>query len=285
MAQASGLDLLEPEQRDPWHTTSYGTGELIGRAAEAHARAILLGIGGSATNDLGLGALEAVGLEFRDTEGAPLHKITPAKFGELARFAGEPWPHLPDLRIACDVRNPLLGPNGATAIFAQQKGMPAGDFPRLEKTVGAMAKKLCAHFDQPKTLMMEPGTGAAGGLGFGLRVACAAKLVPGFALISAWLKLEDRIRCADLVLTGEGRFDASSLSGKAVGALAEMALKHHKKLVVFAGQVDDSAAASLRCRAPEGRIHLHALSGIGESEEVSHPATRARLIAKIKAVF
>lgn len=285
MAQASGLDLLEPDQRNPWHTTSSGTGELIGRAADAHVRAILLGIGGSATNDLGLGALEAVGLEFRDTQGEPLHKITPAKFGDLTRFAGEPWPHLPDLRIACDVRNPLLGPNGATAIFGPQKGLPEGDFPRLEKTVGAMAKKLCAHFDQPKTLMMEPGTGAAGGLGFGLRVACAAKLVPGFALISAWLKLEERIRTADLIITGEGRFDASSLSGKAVGALADMALKHNKKLVIFAGQVDDSAAFSLRRRAPEGRIQLHVLSATNEAANISHPATRARLTAKIKAVF
>jgi len=285
MAQASGLELLSPEQRDPWHTTSFGVGELIGRAAEAHARAILLGIGGSATNDLGLGALEAVGLEFRDTAGTPLHKITPAKFGDLARIAGEPWPHLPDLRIACDVRNPLLGPNGATAVFAPQKGMPEGDFPRLEKTVGAMAKKLCAHFDQPRTLMMEPGTGAAGGLGFGLRVACTAKLVPGFELISTWLKLEEQIRAADLVVTGEGGFDASSLSGKAVGALAELTLKHHKKLVIFAGSVDASSAASLRARAPEGRVQLHALSTEHEPAEVSHRATRARLAAKIKAVF
>jgi len=285
MAQASGLDLLEPEQRDPWHATSFGVGELIGHAAEAHVRAVLLGIGGSATNDLGLGALEAVGLEFRDTSGASMHKITPAKFGDLARFAGEPWPHLPDLRIACDVRNPLLGPNGATAIFAPQKGMPDGDFPRLEKTVGAMAKKLCAHFDQPRTLMMEPGTGAAGGLGFGLRVVCAAKLTPGFELISTWLKLEEHVRTADLVLTGEGAFDSSSLSGKAVGALAELALKHHKKLAIFAGQVDASAAASLRTRAPEGRVQMHALSTDHEPAETSHRATRARLAAKIKAVF
>ena len=285
MAQASGLGLLAADERNPWLTTSFGTGELIGRAADLHARAILLGIGGSATNDLGLGALEAVGLEFRDGNGETLKHLTPEKFSAVARIAGEPWPHLPDLRIACDVRNPLLGPNGCTAIFGPQKGLPAGDFPRLEKAAGTMAKRLCAHFDQPKTAMMEPGAGAAGGLGFGLRVACAAKFVPGFDLISTWLKLEERVKEADLILTGEGRFDASSLSGKAAGALAELALKHHKKLIVFAGQVDESAAATLRARAPAGKVALHALSSAQEPAELSHRATAHRLAVKIKEIF
>lgn len=285
MAQASGLGLLAPGERNPWHTTSLGTGELLGRAADLHARAILLGVGGSATNDLGLGALEAVGLEFRDAQGETIKHITPEKFAQVARIAGEPWPHLPDLRIACDVRNPLLGPNGCTATFAPQKGLPDGDFPRLEKALGAMAKKLCAHFEQPKTLMMEPGAGAAGGTGFGLRVACAARLAPGFAVVSAWLRLEERVQAADLVLTGEGRFDGGSLSGKAAGALAELAIKHHKKLVVFAGQVDEAAAAALRGRAPAGKIALYALSAATEPDEAAHRATAQRLAAKIKGVL
>jgi glycerate kinase len=285
MAQASGLDLLAPVERDPWQTSSFGTGELLARAADAGAHAALLGIGGSATNDLGLGALEAVGLEFRDANGALLKHITPAKFSEVARIAGEPWPHLPDLRIACDVRNTLLGPNGATAIFGPQKGLLPEDAARLERAVGAMAKKLCAHFDQPRTLMMEPGTGAAGGISFGLRVACAAKLAPGFALVAAWLRLDERVKEADLVITGEGRFDATSLSGKGPGAIAEMALKHHKKLVVLAGQVDESAAAALRARAPENRVQLHALSAPGENPALAHPATAERLKKKIKEVL
>jgi glycerate 2-kinase len=155
----------------------------------------------------------------------------------------------------------------------------------MEKTLGAMAKKLCAHFDQPKTLMMEPGTGASGGLGFGLRVACVARLVRGFDLMSAWLRLEERVQAADLVLTGEGRFDSGSLSGKAAGALAELALKHHKKLVVFAGQVDELAAAELKGRAAAGKVALYALSAENEPEEEAHRATAARLGAKIKEVF
>lgn len=285
LSQASGLQLLEPVDRDPWHATTYGTGELLGLAANHHARAILLGLGGAATNDLGMGALEAIGLEFRDANGAPLHKISPAKFADLARITGEPWPHIPDLRIACDVRNTLLGPNGATAMYAPQKGLVPEDYTKMEKTLGAMAKKLCSHFDQPKTIMMEPGTGASGGTGFGLKVACAAKLVLGFDLISAWLQLDERVRNADLIITGEGRFDRGSLSGKAAGTLAELALKHHKKLVVIAGQVDEVAATALRARAPAGKVALYSLSTAGEDHESSHRATAHRLAAKIKAVF
>jgi glycerate kinase len=285
LAQASGLELLAPEEREPWHATTLGVGELIGKAADAHARAVLLGLGGAATNDLGLGALEALGLEFRDANGEAIKQVIPAKFGDIARIAGEPWPHIPDLRIACDVRNTLLGPNGATAMYAPQKGLPEGDHAKMEKALGAMAKKLCAHFDQPKTLMMEAGTGASGGAGFGLRVACAARLVHGLTLMSAWLRLEERIKAADLVITGEGKFDRGSLSGKAAGALAELAIKHHKKLVVFAGQVDESAAASLRARAPEGKVALYALSTSGEAAETSHRATAHRLTIKIKEVF
>jgi len=285
MAQASGLDLLPPGDRNPWETSSFGTGELLGRAADAGARAVLLGIGGSATNDLGLGALEAVGLEFRDANGAALTRVTPARFGDIVRLAGEPWPHLPDLRVACDVINPLLGPTGATSIYGPQKGLPPGDFPKLERVVGAMAKRLCAHFDQPRTLMMEQGAGAAGGLSFGLRVACAARLTPGFALVSDWLRLEERVRAAHLVITGEGRFDQSSLSGKGPGAVAELAIKHGKKLIILAGTVDDSAAATLRARAPDGKIQVIALSRPGEPLEIAQAATAARLAAKLMEVL
>jgi len=285
MAQASGLDKLASGERDPWHTSSFGTGELLGRAADSGARAVLLGIGGSATNDLGLGALEAVGLEFRDASGRPLSRLTPARFGEVVRLAGEPWPHLPDLRVACDVINPLLGPSGATAIYGPQKGLPPGEFPKLERAVGAMAKRMCAHFDQPRTRMMEQGAGAAGGMSFGLRVACAARLVPGFALVSDWLRLEERIQAANLVITGEGRFDQSSLSGKGPGAVAELAIREGKKLIVLAGTVDESAAAALCAQAAPGRVQVFALSSADEPREIAQAATGARLTAKLKEIL
>ena len=285
MAQASGLHLLTPAERDPWQTSSFGTGQLLARAADTGARAVLLGVGGSATNDLGLGALEAVGLEFRDATGAPLTRVTPARFGDVLRVAGEPWPHLPDLRLACDVTNPLLGPLGATAIYAPQKGLPPGDFARLERAVGVMAKKMCAHFDQPRTLMMEPGAGAAGGIAFGLRAACAARLVPGGSLVSEWLNLEDRVRATDVVVTGEGRFDASSLSGKGPGLIAELAARHGKKLLVLAGLVDEPAAAALRARMPSGRVSVLALSMADEPPATAHAATASRLAEKLLAAL
>jgi len=285
MAQASGLHLLPPAERDPWQTSSIGTGQLFARAADSGARAVLLGIGGSATNDLGLGALEAVGLEFRDSSGAPLTHVTPARFADILRLAGEPWPHLPDLRIACDVTNPLLGPIGATATFAPQKGLSPEDFPKLERTVGTMAKKLCAHFDQPRTFMMEPGSGAAGGIAFGLRVACAARLVSGSPLVGDWLDLDTRVRAADLVVTGEGRFDATSLSGKGPGAIADLALRHGKRLLILAGSVDESAAKLLLSRAPAGQITILALSACDEPAATALPATAARIAAKIKTVL
>ncbi|MGA2052880.1 MAG: glycerate kinase [Opitutales bacterium] len=282
MAQASGLHLLAPAARDPWHASSYGTGQLLARAADTGARAVLLGIGGSATNDLGLGALEAVGLEFRDASAGPLTRVTPARFAEILRLAGETWPHLPDLRLACDVTNPLVGPIGATATYGPQKGLLAEDFPKLERAVGAMAKKICAHFDQPRTLMMEPGAGAAGGIAFGLRAACAARLVPGGALVADWLNLAERVRAADLVVTGEGRFDTSSLAGKVPGLVADLALRLNKKLLVLAGSVDETAAILLRNRAPAGQVTILALSAPGEPPETAYPATAERIARKIK---
>jgi glycerate kinase len=285
MAQASGLHLLPSAERDPWQTSSFGTGQLFAHAANTGARAVLLGIGGSATNDLGLGALEAVGLEFRDASGAPLTHVTPARFADILRLAGEPWPHLPDLRIACDVTNPLLGPIGATATFAPQKGLPPEDFPKLERTVGNMAKKLCAHFDQPRTLMMDPGAGAAGGIAFGLRLACAARLIPGGALVADWLNLDARVRAADLVVTGEGRFDSTSFTGKGPGAVADLAICHGKKLVVLAGAVEEPTVVRILARAPTGQITVLALSSSNEPAAAAHAATAARIQQKLRAIL
>lgn len=282
MAQASGLHLLALADRDPWHASSIGTGQLLAHAADTRACAVLLGVGGSATNDLGLGALEAVGLEFRDASASPLTRVTPARFADILRLAGETWPHLPDLRIACDVTNPLLGPIGATATFGPQKGLLPEDFPKLERTVGTMAKKMCGHFDQPRTLMMEPGAGAAGGIAFGLRAACAARLVPGGALVADWLNLAERVRAADLVVTGEGRFDTSSLTGKVPGLVADLALRHGKKLLVLAGSVHEPAAILLCARAPAGQVVIIALSAPGEPPETAYPATAERIAAKVK---
>lgn len=237
MAAISGLALLPQDQRDPWRTTSLGTGELMREAAVAGAGAILLGVGGSATNDLGLGALAALGLEFTDALGRPVHPPVPAEWSRIVRISGRLTAALPPVYIACDVTNPLLGPRGAAAAYGPQKGLRPADHARLERESGRIANLLCAHCSQPSRLKDLPGTGAAGGISFGLMAAAGAKLLPGFGLVSAWLDLETKLAAADIVITGEGRFDESSLEGKGPGAVAARALALGKTVHVFAGQV------------------------------------------------
>ena len=219
------------------------------------ARAILLGVGGSATHDLGLGALGALGLRFLDAHGAPLFPPTTSAWGHIDRLAGHVPAAFPPLRLACDVANPLLGPSGAAATYAPQKGLAPADLPALESATGRMAALLSAHCGQPPSLATAPGAGAAGGIAFGLRTAARAQLVPGWALVHDWLDLDSRIAAADLVVTGEGRFDATSLSGKGPGALALAAAAAGKRVIIFAGSLGQLPAAAL----PLG-IAFHAIS-------------------------
>ena len=240
MATASGLALLPPGQRDPWQATSYGTGQLIRAAMELEASAIVLGVGGSATHDLGLGALAALGLEFQDATGAKIRPPVPANWERLVKIVGAVPATLPPIFIACDVQNPLLGPLGAAAVFAPQKGLHADELQSLEEASERLALMLCTHCHQPLTLPGTPGAGAAGGIAFGLVCAARAHLLNGFEFVSAWLGLQEKIAAADLVLTGEGRFDAASHGGKGPGALATRALTAGKTVLVFAGKVATS---------------------------------------------
>lgn len=253
MAAVSGLALLPANERDPWQTTSYGTGELLRAAARPGVAAILLGVGGSATSELGLGALAALGLEFLDAQGQRVDPPIPARWHEIVRIGGRVMADLPPIRIACDVTNPLLGPRGAAAIYGPQKGLRATDLPKLENAAARLALLLLNHARQPDSLLDVPGTGAAGGISFGLMAAAGAQLLPGFDLVSAWLGLETRIAAADLVITGEGRFDESSLSGKGPGAVATRALALGKRVEVFAGAVSPP-------RSPPPGLALHAIT-------------------------
>ena len=198
MAAASGLALLPDDQRDPWQTTSQGTGELIAEAARRGVAAVLLGVGGSATNDLGLGALSALGLGFADESGAPLTPPAPAHWARIQRLTGTVPAELPPIFIACDVTNPLLGPQGATAVYGPQKGLLPADLAGLEHECARLGLMLCNHCGKPDALMAAPGAGAAGGIAFGLMAAAGARLLSGFDLVSAWLDLERRIAAADL---------------------------------------------------------------------------------------
>lgn len=252
MASASGLALLAPAERDVWQTTSLGTGELIRHAAAAGAAAILLGVGGSATHDLGLGALAALGFEFQSDGGAVIHPPVPARWADITRIHTSATPDVPPVRIACDVSNPLLGPGGAAATYGPQKGLRPEDLPRMDAESGRLARLLCSHCGRPEDLREIPGTGAAGGISFGLMAALGAELVPGFEFVSAWLDLEARLAAADLVITGEGRFDDSSLQGKGPGAVAARALACGKQVHVFAGRATVAQ--------PPARLSVHSIS-------------------------
>ncbi len=252
MAAASGLALVPPADRSPWRTSSYGTGQLLAAATQRGARTLLLGGGGSATHDLGLGALGALGLRFLDERGSPLFPPTTAAWEHIVRLAGHVPAAFPPLRIACDVANPLLGPTGAAATYAPQKGLAPADLPALENATARMAALLSAHCAQPPALATLPGAGAAGGIAFGLMTAARAQLVPGWALVHDWLDLDRRLAAADLVLTGEGRFDTTSLSGKGPGALVVTAAAAGKRTVVLAGSLGELPAGALP-RGAEGR--------------------------------
>ena len=277
MAAASGLGLLPPSQYDPWQTTTYGTGQLIGAVAELGCAAILLGVGGSATNDFGLGALSAVGFEFCDVRGSTIRPPVPVHCDQISQIQGGAFHSIPPICVACDVANPLLGPDGATAVFGPQKGLRPADASRMEATMGRVAHMLVEHCDQPPNLPEMPGTGAAGGLAFGLMAGARARLVPGFQLVSCWLDLDARIAAADIVVTGEGCFDATSLAGKGPGAVAARAQALGKVVHVFAGR--------LEAVAPSSAWQLHAITPADCGWEDAKRDAPALLLRSIQAEF
>jgi len=264
MAAASGLALLDPGMRDPALATTRGTGQLILAAAAAGPRTILLGVGGSATHDLGLGALGALGITFAGAGGETLDPPVPADWGALRSIAGRVPCTLPPIFIACDVENPLLGPRGALAVYGPQKGLRPEQAPALESGGARIAQMLCRHFGRPWDLASRPGAGAAGGIAFGLMAAAGATLLPGFDFVASWLDLDERLAAADVVVTGEGRFDDSSLSGKGPGSLVRRALALGKPVHVFAGQValaEDIPGLLTHAVAPPGMALAEALAG------------------------
>ena len=249
MATASGLESLAPADRNPWLTDSRGTGEAIQAAIRAGAEAVLLGVGGSATNDVGVGALQPLGWTAINAAGDPIRQVAPAGWRDLVGFEFESQgTPLPPIRIACDVANPLLGPRGATTIFGPQKGLQSSDRDALESEVSRVAALLAQATGRPG-LEATPGAGAAGGIAYGLLTAADAKLVPGFDLVESWLGIAEKLTAADLVITGEGSFDDSSLDGKGPGSLVHRAREAGKPVWVFAG------AVNLTTPLPDARVH------------------------------
>ncbi len=233
MAQASGLALLKAAERDPLRANTYGTGALLRAALECGAQRVLIGIGGSATNDGGCGLALALGYHFLDAHGQPITDL-PARLLEVVRIlAPEPFP-IP-VAVACDVENPLLGPSGATRIYGPQKGILPAELAAHETRLGHLVQLVNAAGLGPAGAAELSGSGAAGGLGYGLRVFAGAVLRPGFPLVAEALWLEEQIRWADVVLTGEGRLDDSSLAGKVPIGLARLARAQGKEVIAYCG--------------------------------------------------
>jgi glycerate 2-kinase len=240
MAEASGMWRIKPEERDILRASTFGTGEMMRHAIlENEAKRIIIGIGGSATNDGGAGMAAALGIRFLDASGTALDPSPGTLFRNLARIDSTGRIPLPPVTAACDVENPLLGPDGATRIFGPQKGAGETTIPVLEEALAAI---VCASDGWQNA--RKPGAGAAGGLGFGLLHFANAELVPGFDLLASLTGLETAIANADLVITGEGSLDAQSLSGKGPVALARLARKHGKPVVAFCGQADPAIRGS-----------------------------------------
>ena len=238
MASVCGLSDLQPEQRNPWRTSTVGVGELLLHAKANEADCILLGIGGSSTNDAGIGALSALGMEFGETNGQTIKFPSPDTWSNLSLFGHSDIASMPPIRIACDVDNPLLGEDGATKQFGLQKGLKVNQLNNLEASMVRMLDQLKEFFPQADRLSQMAGAGAAGGIGFGLSLIGDVKLVGGFELVSQWLDLENEVRKADLIFTGEGKFDQTSCRGKGPFQMLSLAKIANKKAVLFCGSID-----------------------------------------------
>lgn len=241
MSAASGLELLKPEERNPWYTSSYGTGELIREALDSGCREIIMGMGGSATVEGGTGMAIALGIQFLDRNGMPVPRGGQALslIKTIDTSCLDTRIRNTRIRVACDVRNPLTGKNGAARVYGPQKGADLAMVEKLEEGMIRYAELI--RKTTGKDISEIPGTGAAGGLAAGLTAFLGASLESGFELISQYLKLEEEIRECDLVVTGEGRVDASSLYGKAPAGIAGIARKFNKPVLVFAGSLGEGA--------------------------------------------
>lgn len=239
MAAASGLHRVPADRRDALRSCTYGTGELILAALEAGAGRIVLGFGGSATNDAGSGMLRALGARFEDAEGRPL----PPGGAALAQLQRIDLTGLDarlaqvDFEVACDVDNPLCGPRGASHVFGPQKGATPEQVRQLDDALARFADVCAATLG--RDAREAPGSGAAGGIGFAARTFLGAAFRPGIELVAEVGGLEQAVIGADLVITGEGRLDEQTLHGKTPMGVAGIAKRHGVPVVALAGTLGE----------------------------------------------
>ena len=236
MAAAAGITLVSADERNPMETTTYGVGELIKDAIAKGCRRFIVGIGGSATNDGGTGMLAALGYEFLDKDGNPIALGGKGLKDLYAIKADRVLPELSDcsFQIACDVTNPLCGEKGCSAVYGPQKGA-------TPQMIAEMDKWLLNYAALAKADKDHPGVGAAGGLGFAFFAFTNSVLKSGIQIILDEISLENDIKNADLVITGEGRLDSQTVMGKAPIGVARLAKKYGKKVIAFSGCVTEDA--------------------------------------------
>jgi glycerate kinase len=271
MAAASGLELVPRESRNPLVTTSYGTGELIRQALDAGARHFVLGVGGSATNDGGAGMLQALGVRLLDASGAGLGPGG-GMLSRLARIdASGLDPRVRDcvFDIACDVSNPLAGPQGASAIFGPQKGATPEMVEQLDANLRRFAEVI--KRDLGKDAAQVPGVGAGGGIALAMLVFLDGRLRPGAEIVAEAIGLDAAVSDADLVVTGEGRIDSQSINGKTPIGVARVARRHGKPVIGIGG-----------CLAPDvGVVHAHGIDAVFGA--VCRPCTVPEALAEAAA--
>ena len=237
MAQASGLHLLTSDERNPLLASTFGTGELIRNAIGQGVREVVLCIGGSATTDAGMGMAAALGYEFLDKKNTPLPAIGQSMrhIDRIRRVSLDVDLRRVRFRVACDVENPLFGPHGAAYIYGSQKGATHQMVTELDKGLRVIDRILKRDFGIDEA--EQPGSGAAGGLGFGARVFLKATFQNGFELVSETLDIATEVSRADLIITGEGSLDEQTLDGKVVAGITRLARNHRVPVVAFCGRL------------------------------------------------
>lgn len=283
MSAAAGITLIDDARRNPLHTTTYGVGELICDAISKGCRKFVIGIGGSATNDGGVGMLQALGFNFRDADGCevPYGATGVGKIASVCADGALPELVECDFSIACDVTNPLCGDNGCSAVYGPQKGATA-EMTKLMDGYLASYAKLTKEFN-PDADASFPGAGAAGGMGFAFMAYLGGRLQSGIELVIKETGLEDYVKLSDVVVTGEGRLDGQSCMGKTPVGVASIAKKYSKKVIAFSGSVTDDA---VKCNSYGIDAFFPILRQICTLDEAMNPtAAAANLSACALQVF
>lgn len=283
MSAAAGITLVPDEKKNPLFTTTYGVGEMIRDAIEKGCRKFVVGIGGSATNDGGIGMLQALGYDFLDSKG----NAVPYGAKGLEALAEIRKEHvLPELtqcefKVACDVTNPLCGPLGASAVYGPQKGATPEMVREMDQWLADYAK-LAANCSE-RADAEHPGTGAAGGLGFAFLTFTNAVLESGIKIVLEETKLEQYIQDADIVITGEGRLDGQTAMGKAPVGVAKLAGKYKIPVLAFAGSVTEDAG---KCNEEGIHAFFPILRGITTLEDAMDAENaRRNLMETVEQVF